>query len=79
MCLSVPAKVESISESSIEKTGKVSIGGVVKEVSLSLIESVAVGDYVLVHAGFAISTIDEDKAQEVFQLLSKMQEQDSSS
>jgi hydrogenase expression/formation protein HypC len=52
--------------------GKVDVGGTSREVGLQLIESPAVGDYVLVHAGFAIQKIDEDEAHETLALFDEM-------
>jgi hydrogenase expression/formation protein HypC len=54
--------------------GKVNFGGIVKKVCLAYEPDVQVGDYVLVHAGFAMSKIDEQEAREVFDLLSQMDE-----
>ncbi len=54
------------------RTGRVSFGGIIKEINLSLVPEVAVGDYLLVHAGFAISTIDEEEANRVFSLLDEI-------
>ena len=70
MCLSVPAKLLSVTDApTISRSGKVSFGGVVKEVSLAYVPEAKVGDYVLVHVGFAISIIDEKEAQFVFDYL----------
>jgi hydrogenase expression/formation protein HypC len=70
MCLSIPAKLLSISgENPLDRRGKVSFGGILKEVSLAYTPEVQVGSYVLVHVGFAISVIDEEEAQFVFNYL----------
>lgn len=71
MCLGVPGRVVSIDEASpLDMTmGRVSFGGIVKEVCLAYTPEVKIGDYVIVHVGFAISQIDEAEAQEVFRLL----------
>ncbi len=73
MCLSVPAKLLSISGEGdpIGRTGKVSFGGVAKEISLAYVPEARVNDYVLVHVGFAISVIDEEEAKFVFEYLEK--------
>ncbi len=63
MCLAVPGKVESIFEDTGARMGKVNFGGVVKEVCLAYVPEIAVGDYTIVHAGFAISRLDEAAAQ----------------
>lgn len=74
MCLGVPGKIVSVSGEDLTRTGKVSFGGVVKEVSLAYVPEAQVGDYVIVHVGFAISTLDETEANEVFQYLQEMGE-----
>jgi len=56
--------------------GRVSFGGVAKEVCLAYVPEAAVGDYVIVHAGFALNTLDAEEAQEVFELLRQMGELD---
>ena len=73
MCLGVPGQVLSIDENPLGMTmGTVSFGGIKKEVCLAYVPEVAVGDYVIVHVGFAISRIDEDEAREVFRTLEEM-------
>ena len=62
MCLAVPGKLLSISSSDITRMGTVSFGGVNKEACLAFVPDAKVGDYVLVHAGFAISVVDEEEA-----------------
>lgn len=62
MCLAVPGFVESIREESGTRMGRVNFGGVVKDVCLAYLPDIAVGDYTLVHVGFAISKIDEASA-----------------
>lgn len=63
MCLAVPGKIVSIvGDEPLKKIGKVSFGGIFKEVSLAYIPEVKVGDYVIVHVGFALSIIDEEAA-----------------
>ena len=70
MCLAVPGKLVSVGEEeALQRTGKVSFGGVVKDVSLACLPEAQVGDYVIVHAGMAISRLDEDEANEVFDYL----------
>lgn len=64
MCLAVPGRVESVYEADGTRMGKVNFGGVVKEVCLAYVPDIAVGDYTIVHVGFAISKIDETTAQE---------------
>ncbi|MFP4219492.1 MAG: HypC/HybG/HupF family hydrogenase formation chaperone [Phormidium sp.] len=65
MCLAVPGQVLEIEGSDpLNKSGKVSFGGVVKTVSLAYVPEVEVGDYVVVHVGFALSKVDETAAQQ---------------
>lgn len=75
MCLGVPGKVLSITEGPGGMTmGKVAFGGVTREVCLAYTPEAAVGDFVVVHVGFAISTIDEAEAGRVFEFLREMDE-----
>ncbi|OAB56375.1 hydrogenase assembly protein HupF [Phormidium willei BDU 130791] len=65
MCLAVPGQVLEIEGTDpLNKSGKVSFGGVVKTVSLAYVPEVEVGDYVVVHVGFALSQIDETAAKQ---------------
>jgi len=73
MCLGVPGRVvEVVSNVLGIPTGKVDFAGVVKEVCFAYTPDVAIGEYVVVHVGFAISKIDEDEARHVFQFLQEM-------
>ena len=75
MCLAVPGQVLSISgDDDLSRTGKVSFGGVVKEVNLAYVPEAKVGDYVVVHVGFALSVVDEEEANKVFDYLRQMEE-----
>ncbi len=75
MCLAVPGKVTCITnEDPIARTGKVNFGGVLKEVNLSYVPEAQVGDYVIVHVGFALSKLDEEEAQRVFEYLKEIDE-----
>ncbi len=78
MCLAIPGKLTSISAQLDEtfRFGKVSFGGIMKEVNLSMVPEARVGDYVLVHVGVAISVVDELEAQQTFQYLKQMGEVD---
>jgi hydrogenase expression/formation protein HypC len=62
MCLAVPGFVESIREEHGTRMGRVNFGGVVKDVCLAYLPEIAVGDYAIVHVGFAISKLDEASA-----------------
>lgn len=75
MCLGVPGKVVSIAENPLGMTmGKVSFGGITKECCMAYVPDVKVGDYVVVHVGFAISIIDEAEAQRTLAYLREMDE-----
>jgi hydrogenase expression/formation protein HypC len=75
MCLAVPGKILSVSgDDPLTRSGKVSFGGIVKEVNLAYVPEAGVGDYVVVHVGFAISKVDEAEAQQVFEYLKQMDE-----
>jgi hydrogenase expression/formation protein HypC len=72
MCLAIPGKILSIvGDEPLMRTGRVSFGGVVKEVSLAYLPDAEVGQYVIVHVGFALSILDEEEAQETLDYLSK--------
>jgi hydrogenase expression/formation protein HypC len=64
MCLAVPGKVESIREEQGTRFGKVNFGGVIRDVCLAYVPDAVVGDYAIVHVGFALATIDEASALE---------------
>jgi hydrogenase expression/formation protein HypC len=72
MCLAVPGKLITIQGEDLSRTGKVSFGGVIKEVSLAYVPEAQIGDYVIVHVGFALSKVDEAEAQRVFSYLEEM-------
>jgi hydrogenase expression/formation protein HypC len=75
MCLGIPGEVLSIEEdASGLRQARVRFGGVVREASLALVPEAQVGDYVVVHVGFALSVIDAEEAQSVFRLLQEMEE-----
>jgi hydrogenase expression/formation protein HypC len=75
MCLAVPGKILSITGGDLLlRSGRVSFGGIVKEVNLAYTPEATVGDYVIVHVGFAISTLDEAEAHRVFDYLRQMDE-----
>ena len=74
MCLAVPGKVLSINRSVDPAMGRVSFAGVEKEVCLELVPEVKEGDYVVVHVGFALNTVDEAEAAKIFEHLDAMAE-----
>jgi len=78
MCLAIPGKVEEISSDGLIRIGRVNFGGVVKNVCLDYVPEVEVGDYTLVHVGFALSKIDEETALQTledFRTLGVLQEE----
>ena len=72
MCLGIPGKVIEVREEGGLAMGRVDFGGVRKEACLAYVPEVKVGDYVIVHVGFAISTVDEDEALRTLELLDQM-------
>jgi hydrogenase expression/formation protein HypC len=75
MCLAIPGKVLSISgDDPLTRMGRIDFSGVVKQASLAYVPDVVVGDYVIVHVGFALSKVDEAEAQKVFEYLKQMGE-----
>ena len=72
MCLAVPGQVQEIFERTGILMGKVNFGGVVKEVCLEYLPELQVGDYTLIHVGFAITKVDEKSALETLELLEQM-------
>ena len=72
MCLAIPGKIlETVQENGIP-TGRVQFGGITRNVRLDFVPEAKVGDYVVVHVGFAISRVDEVEAERTFQLLEEM-------
>ena len=77
MCLGIPGRIVEISEDAGLRMGTVDFGGVRREVCLAYLDGdVAIGDYVIVHVGFAISKVDEEEAQRTFAILKEMSELD---
>ena len=72
MCLAIPGRVEEIYEENDTRMAKVNFGGVVKEVCLAYLPDILVGDYALVHVGFAINQIDEVAAKETLQTFAEL-------
>ena len=70
MCLAIPGKITEItSEDTLMRAGKVSFGGIIKEINLAYVPEAEVGQYVIVHAGFAIRKLDEREAAETLELM----------
>ncbi|MBV9243037.1 MAG: HypC/HybG/HupF family hydrogenase formation chaperone [Acidobacteria bacterium] len=75
MCLAVPGKIETIDAADATfRTGRVNFGGIVKTVNLAYVPDAKIGDYVVVHVGFALSIVDEKEAEQVFAYLREMGE-----
>ena len=75
MCLAVPGKVLSITgDDPLTRVGKVNFGGIIKDVNFAYVPDARIGDYVIVHVGFALNTVDEAEANQVFEYLREMGE-----
>lgn len=72
MCLAVPGRVEQIFEDHGTRMGRVNFGGVVKEVCLAYLPDIEIGDYTIVHVGFAISKLDETSAIKTLQTFQEL-------
>ena len=72
MCLAIPGKIVERIERNGMRMARVQFGGIVREASLDYVPTADVGDYVLVHVGFAISTVDAEEAARTYQLLEQM-------
>ena len=74
MCLGIPGRVTQIYRERDVLMGKVDFGGIARQVCLEHVPDIAIGDYALVHVGFAISKIHEEEARQVFEFLERMDE-----
>lgn len=75
MCLGIPGRiVEMTGDEGLSRSGKVDFGGTLKEASLAFVPEALIGDYVVVHVGFAIARLDESEAVRVFDYLRQMDE-----
>ncbi len=72
MCLGIPGQVVSLVDAGGLRMGKVRFGGIVRDACLEYVPEVVPGDYVIVHAGFAISRVNEEEAARTYQLLEEM-------
>ncbi len=76
MCLAIPAQVVELRKGEGEEdSAVVDLAGVRKEISLALVEDVAVGDYVIVHVGYALNKLDPEEAEKTLKLFAEMGEQ----
>jgi hydrogenase expression/formation protein HypC len=76
MCLAIPGKIESISggDDPLSKNARINFGGIFKQVSLAYVPEAKVGEYVIVHVGFAISKVHEQEALKIFEYFKEMGE-----
>jgi hydrogenase expression/formation protein HypC len=72
VCLAIPGKILEIQEQSQMRTARVQFGGIVRQVSLDFVPEAVLGDYVMVHVGFAISCVDRVEADRTYKLLEEM-------
>lgn len=72
MCLAIPGKLLSSEISNGIRSGRVQFGGISREVCLDFVPEAVVGDYVIVHVGFAISVVDREEAERSYELLQSM-------
>ena len=72
MCLGIPGQVKQIYEANGMRMGKLDFGGIAKEVCLEYVPEIGLGDYAVVHVGFAITQLDEREAQESLRLFQEM-------
>ena len=72
MCLAIPAKVIELYNNNDILMGKVDFGGVIKEVCMAYVPEVKVGDYTIIHVGFALNIVDEQEARETMVLLKQI-------
>jgi len=73
VCLGIPGKVVEIYEAEGLKMGRVDFGGAIKEVCLEYVPDIQIGEYTVIHVGFAISRIDEEEARETLRMLTEME------
>ncbi len=73
MCLAVPGKILEIQEVGPLRSARVQFGGIVRQVSLDFVPEAGLGDYVMVHVGFAISRVDASEAERTYQILQEME------
>ncbi|MCA9886940.1 MAG: HypC/HybG/HupF family hydrogenase formation chaperone [Anaerolineae bacterium] len=76
MCLAIPGRITEIYEVAGLQMGKIDFGGITKEACLAYLENPQVGDYTMIHVGFAISKVDEEEAFRTLELLREMGELD---
>ncbi|HME10968.1 MAG TPA: HypC/HybG/HupF family hydrogenase formation chaperone [Bryobacteraceae bacterium] len=76
MCLAIPGKIVALEERSCMRMGRIDYGGITREACLEYIPDPQIGDYVMVHVGFAISKVDAEEAARTYQYLAEMDQLD---
>ncbi len=75
MCLAIPGRIETITRHDpVTRSGRVNFGGILKEVNLAYVPEAGVGDYVIVHVGFAIARVDAAEARRTFEYLKDIED-----
>ena len=72
MCLAIPGRIVDISVANGVRYGRVEFGGIVRQTCLDFVPDAGVGDYVMVHVGFAISCVDREEAERTYEVLNSM-------
>jgi hydrogenase expression/formation protein HypC len=72
VCLAIPGKILTAEDLGVARSGRVQFGGIVRRVRLDFVPEAGVGDYVMVHVGFAISKVDEEEAHRTYEVLEEM-------
>jgi hydrogenase expression/formation protein HypC len=72
MCLAIPGKIVSVEEANGLRSARIQFGGIVRQASLDFVPEAEIGDYVMVHVGYAISRVDAAEAERTYQLLEEM-------
>ena len=72
MCLAVPGKILETKEENGSRLGRVQFGGITRQVQLDFVPEAGIGDYVIVHVGFALSKVDAEEAERTYRLLEEM-------
>jgi len=73
VCLAIPGRILEIQEQGSLRSARVQFGGIVRQVSLDFVPEAGIGDYVMVHVGFAISRVDPFEAERTYKLLQEME------
>ena len=73
MCLAVPGKILETKEENGSRLGRVQFGGITRDIQLDFVPEAGVGDYVIVHVGFALSKVNEEEAARTYQLLEEIE------